>query len=170
VPSRVSSQRHRSSSNRATSFWPAASTESGYQFGATGPGAIGFIGGIDIDPNGAVHAITNGFPIVGTLARDVFNHVDFIMDFPTQTWTLEINGTTLISNAAFCGNNFGPCNNAPVLSYGDAVFDTFPAASANDVGALDNYSVTTVPEPASLAILGTAIAGLGLLRRRRKVA
>ena len=30
-----------------------------------------------------------------------------------------------------------------------------------------NFSITSVPEPASLALLGIGIAGLGFMRRRK---
>jgi hypothetical protein len=41
------------------------------------------------------------------------------------------------------------------------------AICVNDIGASHVWSVATVPEPVSLAILGVGLAGLGAIRRRR---
>jgi hypothetical protein len=40
------------------------------------------------------------------------------------------------------------------------LFDTFPAAGANDIGYMDNVTISSVstPEPGSLLLLATCVA------------
>ena len=150
----------------------SSSTETKYQFAATGPFLVGFAGGIDILPtdpvNNTIQAISGSFPVIGTFARDRWNHVDMTLNYATQTFAVALNGTTLASGLAFCGSNNG-CTGAVVANYADGVFDAFHTPNVNDIGFLDNYSVTSldVPEPASILVLGIGLAGLCVGRRRR---
>ena len=51
-----------------------------WQFSAIGAGLAGFTGGIDIDPNGTIHAITAGFGTIGSFSRNTVHRVDILLD------------------------------------------------------------------------------------------
>jgi PEP-CTERM motif len=57
------------------------------------------------------------------------------------------------------------------ISFDGAMFDRVILASGNDpafaLSTITVASIDSVPEPSSLALLATSVAGLGLLRRRR---
>jgi hypothetical protein len=149
-------------------FLASSSGESTWQFATTGANDTGYAGGIDINGTSIV-AISSGFPVVGALTRDAWHHVDVVLDYLNQTFALDLDGSMLAADLSFCGNNFGPCNGAPVAELGWALFNTF--GNGNDAGYVDNFSIATVsaaiPEPASIMLLGIALVGLGVTRQRR---
>lgn len=54
------------------------------------------------------------------------------------------------------------------LAAGFYVIDTYAGVAADDPTYQINFTPGRVPEPASLAIFGTALLGLGVIKRRRK--
>ena len=85
---------------------------------------------------------------------------------PAETFGVSIFGSTATSftpSTAFTNNflQFTATASAGTISY-------IGSTASNSVSALDNLAISTVPEPATLALFGAGLAGLGALHRRRK--
>jgi hypothetical protein len=89
------------------------------------------------------------------------------VDFATP---IALTGTPIIARVEFSTLGIGPNSTAPLLLTGVAgSFDTKLFAGASEVPlTITNGFVTTVPEPASLAMV--AVAAVALTARRRRVA
>lgn len=138
----------------------SSSSESEWQFGTTGANGIGFAGGIDINNGTQVVAITGDHPVIGSITRDAWHDVNLMLDYATQTYSVTIDGSVIASGLSFCGNNSTTtCNGAPVTTMGWDLFDSF--GGGNDIGAMDNFGIGSVPEPSTWAMLLLGFAGLG---------
>jgi hypothetical protein len=156
----------------------SSSTQSEWQFGALGPGLIGYLGGIDIHTNGEISALTaTGDTDIGTFTyatafdSTAWVNVNLLFDIATQTYDISVGGTLLASDVPFCGGN-AVCTGTNLPTFADGFFDTF--GGGNDSAYMDNYSVTLVtptatPEPATVLPLALLL-GIGLALRKKLAA
>jgi len=138
---------------QADIYLTSSSNETAWQFGVYN----GF-GGINILPGGSLQILTPGFPVTGPLVnRDVWNNFQIDYNEVAGQFNVFLNGTPVATNEAMF-SGFG---------YSFATLNSFGYTGANDVAFLDNFSVSAVPEPSSLLLLGSGILGLGGLVRRK---
>jgi len=110
----------------------------------------------------------------GLTAKIVFDtavqgfFADFLFAGNTSELTLTLaNGDTTMIQVPGPGDSLEPFG---FISTGGAIMSIEFSNTVNDGFYIDNISAGfAVPEPGTLALLGIGLAGMGLMRRRRKV-
>jgi len=106
----------------------------------------------------------SNFLVGGSINPNQFVSFRGELDFATKTLNLFINGTSVTGASSLFFASLAP------TSFSDADFQVSTNAAANDVGYLDNYKITAVPEPSTYAMAAIAMgmSGWHVWRKRRK--
>lgn len=148
-----------------TNQWAAFGVTFGNMVWTAGPGPVGFSGGwLATGSPGAV-TISFSAPVTGA----AFMVQDFTNVFLFEAF-LGGSGGTLVESFMP-----GPVSGGSFIGFQNSYFDTIQIRlisqeSATFAIATDNLQIQPVPEPATLILLGTGLAGIGGLVRRKRSA
>jgi hypothetical protein len=132
-------------------------------------------GGIGTPITGTGGSTTFEFTLTGMaqlIVQDLFLSIDQFVIYETTSGVLGLTSTPVPGGS--CVSDFTCASNDP--RYSSGIFDLGPGSYSiggtqvsgiPGVGALIVQTITPIPVPASLPLLGAALLGLGLLRRRK---
>ena len=144
-----------------------------FNFGDPGEAAVVSVTAVGLNATGTDYYVWNDRPINNPIVLDAANGNVFSLESldvgsfngPGSPASFEITGFLsvggmLMSNVVNAAV-FSPLN----LNWSGLTRVEFQYVSG-DLGAIDNISLNTVPEPTTLALFGLALAGVGFARRR----
>jgi hypothetical protein len=111
--------------------------------------------------------------VIGSYKENQNMHVDMMFDIGNNEWDISIDGSDLysgyIDNPAITVHN--PASQLETIRFNHGLYNSTLTPDHSTTVYLDNVSISNVPIPASIILLGTSmLLGIGIKQRKKLLA